>query len=435
MKGKLAAWVLLGTVLGGVAAAETPPSGAEGVYAAVRPRLLEVRTIVKATDDQSTLGSGALVSADGLAITNYHVVSQYALQPSDYNLEYRTVEGTRGPLQLLAIDVADDLALVKLEGHDLPHFTVEPGSIIASLAKGERLYSMGYPLDLGFTIVEGTYNGPVDRDYNERIHFSGALNPGMSGGPTVAADGRLVGINVAKRLDGEQVSFLVPARFAAALIARAKDAAPPSLADIRAEIGRQLTQRQADIVHAFDTAGYATATFGRYQAAKSLVPWMTCWAHTNADQTPKPRAATSSSTCTSETSLFVAHDLNTGGIFISHEYVRSRDLNQFQFAAFLAQQARQPASLGGPAGKWKTRARCHDEVIAAPASGDRPPLRARWCASAYRDFPGLYDVSLLAVTEDSGTDALVSRITLQGFTFENAVALSRHALEAVQWKK
>ena len=43
------------------------------------------------------------------------------------------------------------------------------------------------------------YNGLVERSYNERIHFTGALNPGMSGGPAVTADGRVVGINVSKR--------------------------------------------------------------------------------------------------------------------------------------------------------------------------------------------------------------------------------------------
>src|SRR5260370_17484180 len=98
---------------------------------------------------------------------------------------------------------------------------------------------MGNPLDLGFTIIEGTYNGLVERSYNDRVHFSGALNPGMSGGPTVNGEGLVVGINVATRRGGQLVSFLVPARFAAALLQSAREHEPAP--DLRAEIARQLS--------------------------------------------------------------------------------------------------------------------------------------------------------------------------------------------------
>src|SRR5262249_59386101 len=111
--------------------------------------------------------------------------------------------------------------LVQVDQKNQPHFEFDERAVHGEVPKGERLYSMGNPLDLGFTIVEGTYNGLVDRSYNERIHFSGAINPGMSGGPTVTADGHAVGINVSKQLGGELVSFLVPARFAATLLASA----------------------------------------------------------------------------------------------------------------------------------------------------------------------------------------------------------------------
>ena len=58
---------------------------------------------------------GFVVTADGLALTNYHVVSQYALEPSTYRLEYVAPDGSRGPLKLQAIDVVNDLAVVRLD--------------------------------------------------------------------------------------------------------------------------------------------------------------------------------------------------------------------------------------------------------------------------------------------------------------------------------
>src|ERR1051326_1921394 len=90
-------------------------SAAEHVYAAARPRLLQIRTLVAAADRQSSIGSGFLVSADGLAITNYHVVSQYALEPGTYRLEYAAADNSRGEVKLLAIDVGNELAPLRTD--------------------------------------------------------------------------------------------------------------------------------------------------------------------------------------------------------------------------------------------------------------------------------------------------------------------------------
>ena len=64
-------------------------------------------------------------------------------------------------------------------------------------------------------MIEGTYNGLVRRSFYPQIFFGGSLSAGVSGGPALDEQGRVIGINVARRVDGEQVSFLVPASFAA----------------------------------------------------------------------------------------------------------------------------------------------------------------------------------------------------------------------------
>ncbi|HEY0180828.1 MAG TPA: serine protease [Dokdonella sp.] len=309
-------------------------AAAEGIYAGARASLLQVRTLVEAAGRQSTIGSGFLVGADGLAITNYHVVSQYALEPKTYRLEFARPDGTQGELKLLAIDVADDLAVVKLDGADLPHLEFDAAAVRGDVPRGERLYAMGNPLDLGFTIVEGTYNGLVERSYTERVHFTGAINPGMSGGPALTADGRVAGINVAKRLDGELVSFLVPAGKAAALLERARAGAPLAAGGAREEIDRQWLAWQNDFYHALGERGFRATTFGPYRAPESAASWFNCWARTNAEQTPKPRALMDSSSCDSQSSLFIADDVESGRAELTHAYVRSVDLNAFQFAAF-----------------------------------------------------------------------------------------------------
>ena len=435
--------------LAAVARAQTPPeppllpapptmsAAAESIYASSRPGLLQIRTLVEAAGRQSSIGSGFLVTANGLAVTNYHVVSQYALEPKTYRLEFARPDGTQGPLKLLAIDVANDVAIVQLDGADLPHLDFDPAALADKSPRGERLYAMGNPLDLGFTIVEGTYNGFVEKSYNQRVHFTGAINPGMSGGPAVTAAGKVAGINVAKRLDGELVSFLVPAAKAAALLERAKTEAPLDLAHVRDEIDRQLLVWQADFYHALGEQGFRDATLGPYQAPESAAPWFNCWARTNADQTPKPRAQLDSTSCSSQSSLFIAEDIDTGRAELSHAYVRSVDLNPFQFAAFVSQYYGSAGMIRSWSRKRLTQPECHEDFVerGEGASKSGPILRTVWCARAYRDFAGIYDVAITTVTQDRDKEALISRLAMQGVSYDNAVALAQRFVGELAWAK
>lgn len=441
IRGFLAAVVMAGLSADGAAQAQTvtpqpvPPtvlsSSAERVYDIARPKLLQIRTLVAQSGQQSSIGSGFVVSAEGLAITNYHVVSQYALEPQSYRLEYASVDGKRGALTLLAFDLANDLAVIKLDNIEGATFlSFDERALTGGLPHGERLYSMGNPLDLGFTITEGTYNGLVGRSYNDRIHFSGAMNPGMSGGPTVTNEGRVAGINVAKRLGGELVGFLVPAGFAATLLERVRHNEPLSRTEMRAEIGRQLTAWQTGFYTALNERGFRNSTFGPYQAPESEAPWFNCWGRTNDGQVPKPRANASTTICNSDTGLFVAGGLTTGGVQFSHSHYHSVDLNAFQFASYLSGQ--QQREWWGGARKWYTQERCEEKFVAA---GGGLPMRVVWCARAYREFDGLFDVRLTAVTQDRNDEALVSRLSLSGITFDNAVALTRRFLDSVTWKQ
>ena len=404
-------------------------TAAERVYELAKPRILQIRSLLQSTGRQSTLGSGFLVTADGLAITNYHVVSQYALDPKTYRLEFLAPDGGKGALTLLAFDVAHDLAVVKIERTDLPYFEFDPRAIADKLPKGERIYAMGNPLDLGFTIVEGTYNGLVDKSYDERIHFSGAINPGMSGGPVAGGDGRIVGVNVAKRLDGENVGFLVPAKFASDLIERARKGPPLVVEKAREEVGRQLDGWQASFYDTLKSEGFRSGSFGPYHGLESSAPWMTCWGSTNADAIPKARTSINTTRCSSATGIFVSDRILTGRVDLAYSYFKAIDLNAFQFSKELSMRSWGFEAAGN---KRLTEQECRDDFVAA-GPGTRPPLRATWCMRAYREFEGLYNVTLLALTQDHDREALLAQLSMQGVSYDNAVAMGRRFLEAIEW--
>ena len=159
---------------------DAPSSTAQRLYAEARQDLLQIRVLVNNGRSQSSVGSGFLLGESDLVVTNYHVVSQIALEPDFYTGEYLDTQGRRGEVQLLAVDVLRDLAVVRIDRQGSGFFRLPDPDV--ALAQGEYLYALGNPLDLGFAISEGTYNGIIQRDFSDLLLFSGALNPGMSAG-------------------------------------------------------------------------------------------------------------------------------------------------------------------------------------------------------------------------------------------------------------
>ena len=223
----------------------TPSSTAQKLYSAAKADLLQVRSLLKTGRTQSSVGSGFLVGTSNLVLTNYHVVSQFALDPDTYTGEWVDTAGQRGNIELLAVDVLHDLAVVRVNRYGTGYFKL--GDKPVTLTQGQYLYSLGNPLDLGFAISEGSFNGVIARSFYEQLMFTGPINAGMSGGPSVTVDGAVAGINVSKRLDGELVSFLVPARYAQELLKKVDpEAKPPK--DFTAVVAQQLLVHQKAMI-------------------------------------------------------------------------------------------------------------------------------------------------------------------------------------------
>ena len=127
----------------------------ETVFAAVKDRIIQVRLIDQGGNAKNALGSGFVIADGGRIISNYHVVSGLVNHPGRFRAEYLTQNGDSGKLELLDIDVVHDLALLRADGFAPAHFSLRE----QAPAMGVRLYSLCNPLDLGLTIVEGTYNG------------------------------------------------------------------------------------------------------------------------------------------------------------------------------------------------------------------------------------------------------------------------------------
>lgn len=397
-------------------------ASAQRVYEQASPALLQVRTLLVGQESQSSTGSGFLVSDNGHIITNYHVVSEAALEPERYRLVYGTPDGAAGPLQLLAFDAVHDLALVQV---------VDPAALStreplqfrprdAALSQGDRIYSLGKPLDVGFAVIEGTYNNLVERSFYPTIFFGGSLNPGVSGGPTLDGQGRVIGVNVAARRDGEQTSFLVPAIFAEDLLARARHAQPLTTSGYP-ELTAQLLTHQSTLTTAFLGQPWRAASHPRYVIPEPQETFMRCWG-SRTDANTKGMAVERTD-CAMNTHIFVSGWLTTGSIALRHEVYDGRTLGVLRFARRYSDSfANEP--FGQPDDPHRTPAQCHERFV------DRNglPLRSVICLAAYRKLPGLYDLGLLTATVDASQSAVLGRFDARGVSFENALRLAAHYL-------
>ena len=118
---------------------------AEQLFARFEPSLLQVRVLERASGAKAAIGTGFVLADPALVVTNYHVVSEAVLAPEKFQLEYLNSAQQKGALQVLAVDVINDLALVSTD-YRAPH----PVQIqLQKPVQGATISSLGNPHDLG----------------------------------------------------------------------------------------------------------------------------------------------------------------------------------------------------------------------------------------------------------------------------------------------
>jgi serine protease Do len=344
-----------------------------------------------------------------------------ALDPDVYAGEYVDTDGKSGPVELLAVDVLHDLAVVRIGRNGTGFFKVPERPV--KLTQGQPLYSLGNPLDLGFAISEGAYNGVVTRSFYDQLMFTGPINSGMSGGPSVTESGTVAGVNVSKRRDGELVSFLVPVRYAQELLRKvAAQGAPPK--DFNPLIGQQLLAHQRGMIDKLLETPLSIKTMGPYLVPVRESGQVRCWGHSNA-KAEAPYSADAMS-CAMEAAIYVSESQQTGYVSMTHQYLRSSSLPPLRFAA-LASGTFKVDRLGSAKDARLTGPSCSEQFVRTKTL----PLRAVTCVRAYRKFAGLYNFTLLTASTDDARASLQSRLDVSGVSWDNGMRVTRAFLGAL----
>ena len=218
---------------------------------------------------ESALGSGVIVQADGLVVTNAHV------SKDAQEITVVLSDGREFGAKVALIDEPSDLALLRLDtkGEELPFASLKPSE---SLEVGDIVLAIGNPFGVGQTVTSGIVSAQgrssLDiNDFNFFIQTDAAINPGNSGGPLVDLTGGVVGINTAifSRSGGSLgIGFAIPSEMVESVIAA--EASGGSAGIVRPWLGVTAQIVTSDIAASLGLSRPMGALITRLHAASPL---------------------------------------------------------------------------------------------------------------------------------------------------------------------
>ncbi|HPA12858.1 MAG TPA: trypsin-like peptidase domain-containing protein [Bacteroidales bacterium] len=158
------------------------------------------------------MGSGFVISSNGIILTNHHVVNNIG------EIIVTTPDGKEYPAKIIGVDAATDIALLKIEASGLNPLTFTDSD---RLEPGQIAIAIGNPLGFQHTVTSGivsalgrTLRTQSGRLIDDVIQTDAAINPGSSGGPLLNSKGHVIGVNTAIIKGAQGICFSVSANIA-----------------------------------------------------------------------------------------------------------------------------------------------------------------------------------------------------------------------------
>ncbi len=161
------------------------------------------------TYTSQSLGSGFVWSADGIIVTNNHVVEGASRITVNFS------DGSQLPAKLIGVDPDSDVAVLRVDAKNL---LTAPIGTSSDLLIGETVIAVGNPFGLSGTVTTGVVSAlgrsvpskEAGRTFTDFIQTDASINPGNSGGPLLNIEGRVIGINTMIYANAQGIGFAIP---------------------------------------------------------------------------------------------------------------------------------------------------------------------------------------------------------------------------------
>ncbi|RVU85543.1 serine protease [Leucothrix sargassi] len=396
-------------------------SDTTSIYEEVESSVYQIRVINNETGKKVGIGSGFVVEKDDILATNYHVISAYVNAPDVFSLEYLSTAGESGPLTLLDLDVIHDLAVLRSKK---PMGT--PLKIAAIPEKGAKLYSLGNPLDLGFSIVPGTNNGIMTQDQDGNILFSGSLNPGMSGGPTLDESGNIIGVNVATH--GNSIGFLVPANYLSIILDRLVKRNYFPVQDRFTRIAEQLIEKSQRTIDRLSQNDWGSTHIGKLVVPAELDKSMRCW---DVSRTPKKDDLFRHflTECSNQENTYLSKNLSVGAISYEYIWMDTAKLHPLRFT--IQYEKMNSSFIDIDVSKSDvTNFACHTEFLDVAGQN----FKSTVCRRDYLRYKGMSDMLFSIALVGHEREGGLFNLDVTGTNAKAAFGLFKKMVETFKWQ-
>ena len=379
----------------------------------LRPSLIDINLNLSRVDSLSARGSGFLAGRQDWIITNFHVVDRKLHRYADHRLLVLGSKGQRFNARIIAVDVAADLAILQSD-HPLPGAVLKP--YIEPLTKGEKLYAYGKSKGNDFKVSAGSFKKNIADGSVTELIFTGKLEAGMSGGPVLDEQGRLVGVNQSITLDFPYESRLVNAVDVQKILIKAAQSpygnSDTAIADMIQQY-RDMTAFEVDAITKPNKPKDWLGPFGVLTTDNICDHQL----FSLADE----RFEIYRLKCETSNDDASVGEMNLGAIELRHYWMISRGGSAWRAAAaskYMMEYLRKvPEPESREQGAWTCQFKRHTNT-------QNLKVDVQTCSRPYLRLPGLFDYRLRAALEVTDHESMVSALEADGIDPKNLERLT-----------
>lgn len=402
---------------------ERSPALANAILDQARPALIDIDTSLTRIQGKVSHASGFVAGKRNWVVTNAHTVDPSIVRPEEYQVKIVGATGQRLSSRVIAMDIANDLALLET---GLP-LKAEPLTLAEQIPPpSETVYAMGSTSADRYSATPGQIQGIDPGTNGQALRFHGVIRPGMSGGPVLNAQGQVVGVNRSALSSRPEQGFLVALGPLRQLLDRASAAPYTNHTAMQEDLGRQQRAMAAKLV---------SDMVNPFSKMQSLGPFRVHTIYPDCSGTrlaePEERFKVYRISCSIDWRANEKYAFGIPALLMRHYWVSNTNFHAVETSLAVNHLLEILRSANAESTEVAKAWECRRSRV-KNRHGLLLDLHA--CRRSLDTQPGIYDHRLRAAAQVRGADALVSMLDIQGSDTQNAMKMAETWLDGLNHK-